>query len=227
MAGIASNASSSLALTGFYDCPVDFGGGPLPSNGRDSLFVTTFDSNGNFVWSRGFGAADGDVVGRSVAMNDAGQVFVAGDYSGRPDLGGGVLPASSSGMFVAAYDHAGTHLWSRGYDSAAMVRGQSLALGPAGQVFVLGAASRPVDLGAGAPEAPGTFVLMLTSSGAYAGVNRFVPEGPSSKFDGVAVAAGAGGQVAFTGSLAGAVGFGGTSLSSAGSSDVVVGLLAP
>jgi hypothetical protein len=227
MAGIATNASSQSAVTGSYDCPVNFGPGPLASNGQDSAFVATFDANGNPLWSRGFGDSAGAVTGRAVTEDDAGDVFVAGDYTGSPDFGGGPLHPSKGGLFVLALDSKGAHLFSRGYDGATVAGGGSLAVAPSGAIYVMATASAPVDLGGSIPEPPGTFLFMLTSKGAYGGANRFAPEEGSSSFVGAGISAGAQGQVAFAGSLTGTVAFGGTSLSSVGASDLVAGLLAP
>lgn len=226
MAGVAANASSALAITGFYDCPVDFGGGPLVANGSDSLFVATYTANGEYAWSRGFGAPEGVVAGRGLAMNDAGEVFVAGNYSGSPDLGGGPLPQSAGGLFVLKLDASGNHVWSRGYDGAATAAGRSLVLGASGQVFVMGTGTAPGELGS-APATQSTFVLALTAAGASGAVNRFVPQGASSSLAGAGLAAGAAGPIAFVGVLSGTVDFGQTSLVSTGPLDVVVGVMAP
>jgi len=224
MNGIATNSGASLAITGFYDCPVDLGGGALVADGRDSFFVATYDSQGDYLWSRGIGAPGGDAQGRSLAMDDAGDVFVAGNYTGSPDLGGGVLPESTGGLFVVKFDPAGHHAWSHGYDGATPAAGQSVVLGPAGQVFVMASGIVPGSAGYSA-EPQGAFVLALTAAGDDGGVNRFTPQGAKSSFAGAGIAVGAGGQVAFTGSLSGSVTFDGASLASAGSLDVVAGVI--
>jgi hypothetical protein len=228
MAGIATNASSQSAITGSYDCPVDFGGGPLTANGNgnDSMFVATFDADGNAVWSKGFAVSGGTARGSAVAVDDAGDVFVAGNYTGSPNFGGEPLMASSEGLFVLALDAKGTHLWSRGYDGAAVVPGGSLSVAPSGAIFVMAAASAPVDLGGNGPEPAGTLVFTLTAKGEYSGANRFAPQGASS-FTGAGIAVGAQGQVGFAGSLTGSAAFGSSSFTSIGTSDIVAGLLAP
>jgi hypothetical protein len=239
MTGIAANGGGALVLTGFYDCPVDFGGGPLASNGRDSVFVASFDSSGDFLWSRGVGAEGGSVTGQSVALDDAGNVFVAGDYSGSPDFGDGALPASQGGLFLAALGPTGATVWSHGYDQAASLGSAALALCPAPQeevdgavakrVYLLGSATGPVDFGPGAPASggPGAFILELTAAGAFSAVHGFVAKSPSSSVQGGGVAVGANGALAFAGLLSGTVDFGGTTLESTGPADVVVGHLVP
>jgi hypothetical protein len=178
------------------------------------------------VWSKGFGASGGAVVGSAVAVDDAANVFVAGNYTGSPDFGGGPLTSTSGGLFVLALDAHGTHLWSRDFAGAAVVPGSSLAVAPSGAIFVMAAASGPVDFGGGTPEPAGTLVFSLTSKGDYGGANRFAPHGASS-FTGAGIAVGAQGQVGFAGSLSGSAAFGSTSFSSIGTSDIVAGLLAP
>jgi hypothetical protein len=226
MAAVATNARSQSAITGSYDCAVNFGTGPLTANGRDSMFVATFDPSGDAVWSKGFGVSGGDVAGSAVAVDDSANVFVAGNYTGSPDFGGGALKSTSKGLFVLALDAHGNHLWSRGYAGAAVAPGRSLAVTSSGAIFVMAAASAPVDLGGDAPEPAGTLVFSLTSKGDFGGANRFAPQA-SSSFTGAGIAVDAHDQIGFAGSLSGSAAFGSTSFSSLGASDIVAGLLAP
>jgi hypothetical protein len=222
MAGVASNPSASLAVTGFHDCPVDFGGGPLAGDGRDRLFVASFDAAGNYLFSLSAAAVGGDVAGRAVAMDDAGDVFVAGGYAGALDLGGDPLPASKAGMFVAGWSPAGALLWSRGWDGAAPSASNALALDAAGNVYVLGSAASSVDVGDGASS--GAFILELTKAGAFVSAWHAHGEEIGAGFSGGVIGAG-GAHVAFAGAMAGTVDFGGDKLTSAGSSDLALGAL--
>jgi hypothetical protein len=71
------------------------------------------------LWSRAFDAASGG-VGRStafaVAVDEVGNAYVAGQINKAVDFGGGPLPFSGSFIwFVASFDTAGAHRWSRSF----------------------------------------------------------------------------------------------------------------
>jgi hypothetical protein len=174
------------------------------------------------------------VAGAAVALDDAGDVFVAGSYTGSVDFGSGALPSSpGGGLFVAKWSATGASVWSRGYSTAgaggavAPAGASSLALSPSGHLFVLGTATDafPLDGAAMTTAGPGSFILELSPSGDPILVHPFTPEGGASSFTSGGVAVGARGDVAFAGGLAGVVDFSGTTLTSAGASDVVIGTL--
>ncbi len=69
-----------------------------------------------------FGSAGADVSGRSIVADAAtGDVVVAGEYTGAPDVGAGPLPdntVSEDGLFVARYDAGGHARWAKGFPGA-------------------------------------------------------------------------------------------------------------
>jgi hypothetical protein len=79
----------SVLLTGQFSGTADFGSGPVDSAGADDVFVTKLDPNGGHLWSRRFGDA-AEQVGISVAADPAGNVLVAGYFSGTLDFNTGI-----------------------------------------------------------------------------------------------------------------------------------------
>src|ERR1700757_1510149 len=83
---IVVNSTRQAYITGRTRCPlfpIKTGGFQtvFPSTGTQA-FVTKLDGFGHFVYSTLFGG-DGDTFGRSIALNAAGEVYVAGDTSSR------------------------------------------------------------------------------------------------------------------------------------------------
>jgi beta-propeller repeat-containing protein len=81
---IVVDSTRQAYITGRTRCPlfpIKTGGFQtvFPSTGTQA-FVTTLDGFGHFVYSTLFGG-DGDTFGRSIAVNTAGEVYVAGDTS--------------------------------------------------------------------------------------------------------------------------------------------------
>ncbi|MCE9672680.1 DNRLRE domain-containing protein [Myxococcus stipitatus] len=145
--------------------------------------VTLHRADGSVAWTREF--AQPDVELRSVTVTALGNVLVAGEYSGAPDLGKGPLP-QGRGMFVMKLTPAGAVDWTRGFtawfetteerlDNPMSV--YDLATDAHGSAVVTGAFWGYTDFGAGPvysgkpypydDEYPNSFVLKLQWDGVY------------------------------------------------------------
>lgn len=85
---ISTDASKNILLTGYYEGPVDFGGGPIAHAGARNAFIAKLDASGNHLWSRGYGTW---VTGIGVAAESTGHVFFAGYFREAIDFGTGVM----------------------------------------------------------------------------------------------------------------------------------------
>ena len=95
------DATDSVTIAGGYDNSVDFGGGPLTSDGPTYAFVAKFDASGTHLWSRGFGSAMSSGAS-GVASADANHVLLAGNFLGGIDFGGGQLTThGANDVFLA------------------------------------------------------------------------------------------------------------------------------
>ena len=88
--GLDVTATNDIYLTGWYSSAsgmsVDFGGGALPTPTESSeLFVTKFDEDFDFRWSRGYLGSMTD-LGETVVSNEAGPL-VGGFFSGNSGFG--------------------------------------------------------------------------------------------------------------------------------------------
>jgi len=57
---IAFDPSGNVLVTGSHSGAVDFGGGPLNSNGGEDVFIAKFGAQGVHQWSRSFGRPRND-----------------------------------------------------------------------------------------------------------------------------------------------------------------------
>ena len=111
---VQTDYSGNIFVTGWMLGPVDFGGGPLPFAGWYDTYLVKFDSDGNHLWSNGFG--DSDIqLGRCIALESTGNVILGGDFTGTVDFGGVPLAANADNMFMAKFDPDGSHIWSQCY----------------------------------------------------------------------------------------------------------------
>jgi hypothetical protein len=209
-------------VTGEFDGSVDFGGGLLTSAGLYDIFVAKFDAAGVHIWSQRFGSGFHE-VGRSAAVDGFGNVVVTGDIEGSVDFGGGLLTsAGGDDVFVAKFDPAGNHIWSRRYGDASDDFARGAAVDVSGNVIVTGYFYGSVDFGG----------ALLTSAGAQdIFVAKFNPDGHHLWSQRFGAAASDRGQVAavdgsrnviVTGEFSGSVDFGGGPITSAGGVDIFV-----
>lgn len=110
--------------------------GNLPgrvNSGNIDGFLVHFDRNGNLAWVRQFGH-DGAVFGYAVAVDPAGRVL-AGGWSNQ-DLGSSDHAIGRWRAFVRDFGRAGDGTSVRQFGTSDGEKPLSIALGPAGDVFV-------------------------------------------------------------------------------------------
>jgi len=150
-----------------------------------------------------------------VATDAAGNAFVVGHFNGTLNLGGGTLttPAEPAHMFVAKFDNACNHVWSKQFgNSTGPQFATAVATDAAGNVFVTGSLNGDVNFGGGtlAGGAGNVFVVKLDTTGSHLWSKQF------GAGTGAALATDASGNVSLIGYSSGAVDFGGGALPNAG-----------
>ncbi len=111
---IAASHSGNIYVAGWFSDAADFGSGSISSRGGQDAFVISYDSDGEFRWSRTFGGTGEDDRVHGVFVGPDGTVFLVGAFEGTIDFGGG--PRTSAGLhdaFVVALDEQGRFLWDR------------------------------------------------------------------------------------------------------------------
>lgn len=184
-------------------------------------------STSKHLWSHRFG--DGDAqFGKALAVDASGNVVVAGYFEGTVDFGGGELTsAGSADVFVAKFDSAGAHLWSKRFGDGNFQSANAVAVDASGNVIVTGSFSGTIDFGGGALTSAGNFDIFVAkfgSDGTHIWSKRF---GDWDNQEPYAVAVDAAGNVIITGYFESYVDFGGGPLECAGAPDIFVAKLGP
>jgi hypothetical protein len=147
---VAADAMGNTFLVGrFFASMVLDGAWVTAPGGKTDIFVLALDSSGTTLWARHFIGTLGNDVGEAIAVDAAGDVYVAGKYYGDVDFGDGPVPpgASGSGAFVAKYaGDDGELLWVQtAVDGAPQILG--LAIDQNGDVVLTGRFGDATTLG--------------------------------------------------------------------------------
>jgi hypothetical protein len=134
----AVDCNGNVVLLGRNMGQVDFGGGVLPL--ETEIYLVKLDALGNHVWSLGFEGNDTG-VGRSVAEDLLGNIYITGYFQGTLNLGGASLICpydDDFDIFLAKFDAEGNHLWSRRFGGGGIQCSWSIAVDYAYQVCITG-----------------------------------------------------------------------------------------
>ena len=181
---------------------------------------------GSHLWSQDFGGSglSSSAVSLGVAVDNLGEIVIAGYMQGSVDLGTGLVTSAGAGdIFVAKYSAGGVPLWSRRVGSNLDDRAQGVAVDGSGNVFVIGTFQGTVDFGGGAVTSPPTYVNSFLVKYSPSGIHLWSKRLSSTGMDeGLALAVDGQGNVTAAGALYQTSNFGGASLATVGGSDVWV-----
>lgn len=119
---VAVDSNGNIYVTGQFGGTVDFDPGPgtdyHTAAGPENPFLTRFNSDGTYVWTKIIQATDGS-VGTSVAVDDNGNIYFTGNFSGTADFdpGEGVDMRMASGGNQNKYDTFLTKITAHGSDT--------------------------------------------------------------------------------------------------------------
>lgn len=220
--------AGDVIVTGRFATSIDFGDGALTSAGSDDVFLARLDYLGGPLWSKRFGDAQAQ-SGSGVALDPAGDLFLAGDFSGSIDFGDGPL-VSAGGMdiFVAKLSASGSPLWGKRFGDAAEQRVTSVASDATGNVLLTGYFQGSLDFGKGAITSEGgkdVFIAKLGPSGDALWSRR--AGDATIEQTGSSVVADQEGNVVGAGRFEGSIDFGGGPLVCMGTSNGFVVKLGP
>ncbi len=153
---VAVDPAGDVVVLGEFDQSIDLGAGAgqeLVARGtsRDVFLAKYSGATGAHRWSRALGGNYDDSA-RGLAVNAAGDVLVAGTFSGTTLDLGAVTPLVSRGgtdIFVARFaGTGGAYQWGKAFGGWTDDRATGLALDRAGDVFVTGLFAATPQFGA-------------------------------------------------------------------------------
>jgi hypothetical protein len=163
----------NVYTTGWFRGTCDFNPGlginSLTSVGNEDIFVTKFDSYGNFIWSRRIGGVSYDDAS-SMVLDSLGNVYITGYFTGTVDFnpGPGSYNLTSFGMrdiFIIKLNALGNFVWAKNLGGTLNDYGNSIAIDQLGNLLIAGYFTGTADFD------PGLGTNNLTSAG---GIDVFV-----------------------------------------------------
>jgi hypothetical protein len=157
---IAVDDSGNSYVAGIFEGQADFCPGDgveyRESNGKLDVFLSRFDSNGNFCWVRVWGGSDGDRA-QSISLDDSGNLYVTGYFEDSVDFdpGSGTDIHISEGKddaFLSRFDSNGNFIWARTWGGEGNDSADGVSVDGSGCIYVCGSFFETVDFDPGPGE---------------------------------------------------------------------------
>ncbi|WP_437692316.1 hypothetical protein [Sorangium sp. So ce176] len=230
--GLAADAAGNVAVAGAFQANfnLDPAAAPFLSRGGNDIFFAKLAPDGALLWQKAFGNSLEDNASQ-VAFDAQGNVFLAGTFQGSVDFGGGALVAlgTKPNFYVAKFDAAGNHLFSRGFGDSDLQQVASIAVDASGNTLITGTFLGELDLDGAVLTSKGT---MMDPNGFLWGGDIFIAKlGPGGQHlwsrhigdpdvqSASGVAAGPGGEVFAVGLFRGTIDLGGGPMTTRGEAD--------
>jgi hypothetical protein len=222
---IAVDAAGNSYVVGFFTETAHFGDATLVSQGRSDLFVAKLSAAGHWEWAVASGGSESDAA-TGVAVDAAGQVFLAGNFSTQAHFGLTTL-TSKGGMdvFVAQINSQGQWQGATAAGGPGPDRMCALTIGGAGDVLVAGQFTETASFGTTKLTSSGStdaFVACLTHNRSWQWATS---GGGDANDEATALATNKAGEIYVTGYFSNTSMFGSTSLTGRGMDDAFVGKL--
>jgi len=206
------DANGNVYVAGYFYSSISLGGQTYSSKGSNDIFLASYTPSGQFRWGKTFGSSSSDIA-YDLEVDGAGNVNMTGYHYSTINFGGGNLTSKGSyDIFIASFDSAGKHRWSKNFGSTSSDIGYDLDSDSAGNVYLTGRYYLSINFGGGTLTSKGSYDIFLASfdsSGKHRWSKNF---GGTSSDYGYGLAVDGSGNVYITGYTYGSVNFGGSTL---------------
>jgi hypothetical protein len=131
----------NLYVVGNFSSTINISGNVISSVGNLDLFLAKYNTNGTLLWLKGAGSGFVD-EGQSVSVDNTGNVYVAGHFSGSSIQFGGTILTNAGGnngdMYIAKYDANGNNVWAKRAGGSLYDEYNSSVIDNVGNIYVVG-----------------------------------------------------------------------------------------
>jgi hypothetical protein len=137
--GISADSSGFVYVTGTTN-------GNLNANtliGIQDVFLTKYDSSGNRIWVKQFGAPSATTYSKGISTDSLGNIYIAGYTDGGLD---GYVKTGAQDYFITKFDSTGTRVWTRQVGVTSQYTfGTGISVDSSSNVYVTGYTTGPLD----------------------------------------------------------------------------------
>jgi hypothetical protein len=110
--GIVVDSLENCYVIGFFEDKASFNEKNLSSNGKTDIFVAKYNSNGDILWVINLGGKGND-IGRSIAIDKLGNLFVVGKFEGSATFGNKTITSmGGDDIFLCKINNQGKVQWA-------------------------------------------------------------------------------------------------------------------
>lgn len=220
--GVAVDDQQNCYVTGEIEDTARFSSSvSLISKGGNDIFLSKYNSNGTLVWAKSFGSTESD-KGYSLMTNSNGDVFLTGFYSAHIYFDNiHLTPAGLGDVYTMKLNSAGVVQWAKKGAGSEDDRGKGITFDSNGNVYVAGFFTDQATFSGNTINNNGTtggFLVKYDASGQFVWLKGNCCG--TSEYDGIAIDADD--NIYTTGYFTGTVTIGSTTLTSSGSSDILI-----
>jgi hypothetical protein len=145
---IVLDTAGNIYIAGTFKGRADFDPGPAVYTVSNmsiywDIFILKLDHTGDFIWAKRINNA----FAGSLAIDNAGNVYTTGSYSGPSDFdpGPAVYNLNGEGGFISKLDENGNFVWAKSMTSNGSAGGNGISIDAGGNVYIGGAFLDSVD----------------------------------------------------------------------------------
>lgn len=227
---IAVDANENVYITGKFGSntthKISIGLQSITSKGSSDIFVIKLDKNGGPVWGTSGGGSSAD-YGYGIGLDSTGNVYVAGYIGGAASFGlQNLTSKGSNDIFVGKVSPTGSWLWTKNFGGTSSDYARDIHVDATGNVHIAGytsSSSIQFGLKSYSPTSTDVFVAKLDNAGNP--VWAAIGGGPGSQYA-YRMTVDSKGSVYIAGEISSSGGvFGGSNLTSNGSTDILIAKL--
>lgn len=154
--GVAVDEADNVYVTGYFGSTVDFDPGPGVASvefqgGVQDAYLAKYSPSGDLFWVRGLQGV-GAQTAQAVACDEAGAVYVAGQFAGATALGpgaSGVVSGAGGEGFLCKYSVDGDFVWAKSFGGPLNEKTDVVLADGQGHLYLFGRFGSTADLDPG------------------------------------------------------------------------------